>query len=93
MAKICPDTGDKVLYLDCIDCDDRVCQQPLETGQKAEEKNESIDKKSVLDTLRALEYGYSGYSINGDRLEGAYILASELTGMTVGEIGEHVIDA
>ena len=44
---------------------------------------DTISAKSVVDTLRALEYGYSGWTLKNDRLEGAYILASELTGLSV----------
>lgn len=28
MAKICPVTNDKVLYLDCLECDDKICLKP-----------------------------------------------------------------
>lgn len=28
MAKICPVTNDKVLYLECLECDDKVCLKP-----------------------------------------------------------------
>ena len=27
MAKICPMTNDKVLYLDCLECEDKICKQ------------------------------------------------------------------
>lgn len=49
----------------------------------------SISRKDVIDTLRALEYGYSGYTIKDDRLEGAYIFASELTGLSVDAIASY----
>lgn len=50
----------------------------------------TISQKEVIDTLRSLEYGYSGYSIQDDRLEGAYLLASELTGISVDAINEEI---
>lgn len=49
-----------------------------------------ISAKSVVDTLRAIEYGYSGYSIKNDRLEGAYVLASELTGLSIDTLSSYV---
>jgi hypothetical protein len=27
MAKICPVTGEPVLYLDCLECDDKKCEE------------------------------------------------------------------
>ena len=50
----------------------------------------TISGKDIIDTIRSLEYGYSGYSIQDDRLEGAYLLASELTGMSVDAINEEI---
>ena len=28
MAKWCPITGEKVLYLECLECDDKICKNP-----------------------------------------------------------------
>ncbi|MBO5551449.1 MAG: hypothetical protein J5966_05770 [Lachnospiraceae bacterium] len=47
-------------------------------------------EKEILDTLRSLQYGYNGYSIKDDRLEGAMILVSELTGMSLDAINEQI---
>ena len=51
----------------------------------------TISQKEVIDTLRSLEYGYSGYSIKDERLEGAYLLASELTGLSIDALNENII--
>ena len=53
---------------------------------------DTISQKDVVDTLRSLEYGYSGYSIRDDRLEGAYIFASELLGKSVDAIANVVVN-
>ena len=50
----------------------------------------TISTKEVVDTLRSLEYGYSGYSIKDDRLEGAYIFVSELTGLSADALNEMI---
>ena len=52
---------------------------------------DTLSVKCVVDTLRAIKYGYSGYSIKDDRLEGAYILASELTGLSIDALNEMVL--
>ena len=56
-------------------------------------KQSTISQKEIVDTLRSLEYGYSGYSIKEDRLEGAYLFASELTGLSVDSLAEYVANA
>lgn len=28
MSKLCPLTGTTVLYLDCLECDNKICRQP-----------------------------------------------------------------
>lgn len=39
MAKICPVTNEKVLYIECLDCDDRhICKDIEKETQKKEEK-------------------------------------------------------
>ena len=29
MAKFCPVTNDKVLYLECLECEDKICKRTL----------------------------------------------------------------
>ncbi len=41
MAKICPQTGEKVLYLDCLECEDR---KDCDKGLNRKDKNDMIDK-------------------------------------------------
>ena len=33
MAKWCPITGEKVLYLECLECDDKICKNPKQEKQ------------------------------------------------------------
>lgn len=42
MAKICPLTKDKVLYLDCLECDEKICKK---TGGKKSGKKEQKEKE------------------------------------------------
>lgn len=56
----------------------RICKQP------------TISQKEVVDTLRSIVYGYSGWTIKDERLEGAYIFASELTGMSTDRLEEEI---
>lgn len=50
MAKICPVTNEKVLYLDCLDCD-KECQklsfEKQENKSDKEKKDESKSKKTI----------------------------------------------
>lgn len=39
MAKICPETNDYVLYLDCQECDTKSCISSGEKQEKEEEKS------------------------------------------------------
>ena len=52
--------------------------------------HKKISTKEIVDTLKAIRYGYSGWTIKDDRLEGAYILASELTGKSIRELEDLV---
>ena len=38
MAKWCPITGEKVLYLECLECDDKICKNPKQEKQTDESK-------------------------------------------------------
>ncbi len=39
MAKICPETGDVVLYLTCLECEDKICEKVRATSDdEGEEK-------------------------------------------------------
>ena len=33
MARICPETGDVVLYLTCIECEDKICEKVNDTSE------------------------------------------------------------
>ena len=38
MSKICPETEDVVLYLDCQDCDTKSCRKSAGKDEKKEER-------------------------------------------------------
>jgi|MGYP000001198275 hypothetical protein len=40
MAKWCPITGEKVLYLECLECDDKICKSPKQEKQTDESKEQ-----------------------------------------------------
>ena len=41
MAKICPISNEKVLYLDCLECDEKICKRDyVKKNKDEEEKNE-----------------------------------------------------
>ena len=39
MSKICPETGEKVIYLTCLDCDTKSCQGGPCRKEESDEKN------------------------------------------------------
>ena len=39
MARICPETGDVVLYLTCLECDDKMCEKINGTPDNKEKDN------------------------------------------------------
>lgn len=43
MSKICPMTGDVVLYLECIECDEKVCRRK-EGGVRYDERGKARDR-------------------------------------------------
>lgn len=43
MAKICPITNDKVLYLDCLECEEKICKK--HTGGNKIVKKEQKEKE------------------------------------------------
>ena len=45
MAKRCPLTGDVVLYLECVECEEKECRTMEETAQKKEDKE--VDEKGI----------------------------------------------
>lgn len=45
MAKICPMTGERVLYLDCLECDCRPCKNGCQgTRKENNEKTKEDDE-------------------------------------------------
>ena len=46
MAKYCPILNRKVVYLDCLECDDKQCEQPK---TKQEEKGEQNKWHSITE--------------------------------------------
>jgi hypothetical protein len=60
MAKLCPMTGEKVLYTECTECEDRrkcksltrrtCCKQPANLGLKSEKTTltRSLDEKTLI---------------------------------------------
>lgn len=45
MAKICPETNDYVLYLDCQECDTKSCMQNNCTVKSSQDEDEEIKKE------------------------------------------------
>ena len=41
MAKTCPVTGDIVLYLDCLECEDKECKNIYSNKESSDEKTMS----------------------------------------------------
>ena len=41
MAKLCPITGERVLYLDCLECDCKPCRNGCKGDSKEERKEDS----------------------------------------------------
>ncbi len=65
MAKICPITGDPVLYLDCLECEEKLCKK----RRKQMKKNEYT-----------FQYGYQGkgeITVAADYMDEAVEKASE----------------
>ena len=54
--------------------------KPLETA--------TISQKDVVDTMKALLYGYSGYDLSEKQKEGIFAFASELTGLSEDTLAE-----
>lgn len=46
MAKMCPITNEVVLYLDCIECEDKICK--LNHINNNDTKSEKKDKKTNI---------------------------------------------
>lgn len=52
MAKICPVTNDKVLYLDCVECEDRECEKiPKEDIEQAKREMDALRKDKLLNAF------------------------------------------
>ena len=51
MSKICPDTGEKVIYLECLECDTKSCEKMTATYKhnrnNREKKNDNRHKDTV----------------------------------------------
>ena len=41
MAILCPITNEKVLYLDCLECDEKICKKDYVKENKEKEETES----------------------------------------------------
>ena len=50
MSRICPQTGEKVIYLTCQDCDDRIRCQSGDIGKHTETTRETGDKNGSKNT-------------------------------------------
>lgn len=50
----------------------------------------TFSPREVADTLKALAYGYAGKTVSPEQMEGAYMFASELLGVSVDALGEYV---
>lgn len=44
MARMCPETKNYVLYLDCLECEDKICTKKRET--KNEKMTEKVEKNN-----------------------------------------------
>ncbi len=49
MSKLCPILNEKVVYLECLECEDKECQHPKEPESQV--KDESKDPDYVDPTL------------------------------------------
>lgn len=45
MAKICPVNGDKVLYLDCLECDDKICKNHKGGNNRGKKEQKEKEEK------------------------------------------------
>lgn len=43
MAKICPETNDVVLYLDCLECETKGCKKQIVQVEQSEKINDNHD--------------------------------------------------
>ena len=46
MAKRCPETGDVVLYLDCLECETKTCLKGQKIQSKEKEEKQEESKKN-----------------------------------------------
>ncbi len=51
MAKICPQTGEKVLYLDCLDCDEKTCKEGRAQNEEVYDKLHRLKDKNADGTV------------------------------------------
>lgn len=54
MSRICPVNHSKVLYLDCLECDDKICRQNNKIKSEA-----SGESKKVFEIKEGIENGKS----------------------------------
>ena len=45
MAKICPVDGEKVIYLFCQECDDKVCKFPIQKDTTVDENPQQEEEE------------------------------------------------
>lgn len=46
MAKICPESGERVIYLTCLECDSQACRT------NAKEKDDDGRNKNLMETIQ-----------------------------------------
>lgn len=45
MSKYCPILKRKVIYLDCLECEDKQCEKKQENNQDNKQHNQNLTKK------------------------------------------------
>lgn len=80
MARLCPITGTKVVYLECQECDDKVCLKPSGKSTRIPEFN----LEHSMPELTALQLTQNNFGWLHGEITGAHILHSQ-TGKWVPE--------
>ena len=47
MSKFCPITNSKVVYLECLDCEEKLCEKSVKNDTENIEKNVKNDTKNI----------------------------------------------
>ena len=87
MAKICPETNEPVLYLNCLECEDKNCKK--ESGKVKNKKEDYIKKSDVLlliqNRIRAIQMNDYGTDSGITQLYSVMSDIEKLQGESVNE--------